>query len=232
MSHLEICCPNAVCQLPLRIPTAYRGKQVQCKYCNHVFRIPENDPLTGSAPVPAPPIDVPREEKPGALTLNDEQRLAAEFSGGHALVLAGAGSGKTRTIIARTAYLIRTGVDPAKILVMTFTRRAARELTGRLETLVGAASAKVAAGTFHHFCLSTMRRMPRRFDAETATVIDREDQEQLMKLARGPFTVVKEQFPKASELVNLYSYAVNTNRPVREYLEKYTSYDSSKLDVM
>ncbi len=166
------------------------------------------------------------------LELNDEQRVAVEHNGGHVLVLAGAGTGKTRTIIARAAYLIRTGVEPNRILAMTFTRRAARELTDRLGKIVGPASLGVIAGTFHHFCLFTMRRMPKRFGIESASVIDRDDQTQLMKLARGPFVAPKEQFPKASELVNVYSYARNTNRPVREHLNKHTDYDADTIEKM
>ena len=214
-------------------PTAYSGKRVQCKHCDHIFRIPEDEQFTDSATrTHARAVEKDRDPKPDPLALNGEQRRAAEFSGGNVLVLAGAGTGKTRTIIARIAFLIRAGVDPTRILVMTFTRRAARELSRRLETLVGASSAKVVAGTFHHFCLYAMRRMPRRFGTESASVIDRDDQIQLMKLVRGSFAAAKEQFPQASVLVNLYSYAVNTNRPVREYLEKHTDYDSGKIDKM
>jgi DNA helicase II / ATP-dependent DNA helicase PcrA len=167
-----------------------------------------------------------------ALSLNDEQRAAVEFRGGQALVLAGAGTGKTRTIIARAAFLVGEGVDPARILAMTFTRRAARELTSRLDALVGRAAKKVVAGTFHHFCLFTMRRMAKRFGVESTIVIDRDDQTQLMKLARGEVLERKEKFPTASELVSLYSYARNTLRPVRAHLEKYTDYDSKTVDKM
>ena len=99
-----------------------------------------------------------------ALTLNDQQRAAAEFDGGHALVLAGAGTGKTLTIVARAAHLIASGVDPGRVLLLTFTRRAAREMSHRLRGTVGDAAAALVTGTFHHFCLRTMRRMPRAFE--------------------------------------------------------------------
>jgi DNA helicase-2/ATP-dependent DNA helicase PcrA len=164
------------------------------------------------------------------LSLNSEQVAAAEFEGEHLLVLAGAGTGKTRTIIARTAHLIRKSVKPNRILVMTFTRRAARELTQRLERLVGPTSANVAAGTFHHFCLSAMRRSPAVFGIETATVLDRDDQTQLMKLARASISNPEKQFPNAAKLVDFYSFAQNTNCLVTEYLHKFTFLDTRTIE--
>ncbi len=167
-----------------------------------------------------------------ALTLNPQQRAAAEFDGGHALVLAGAGTGKTLTIVARAAQLIATGVDPGRVLLLTFTRRAAREMTHRLRGLAGEGAAAVTAGTFHHYCLRTMRRMPRAFGLEQATVIDRDDQVSLMKLVRGGEVRKGEgrRFPQAAQLVNLLSYARNTNRPLREHLERHTELDPTALE--
>ena len=72
-----------------------------------------------------------RDQPTETYQLNGEQKLAAEFDGGHALVLAGAGTGKTSTIVARVDHLVRSGVDPRRILLLTFTRRAARELAPR-----------------------------------------------------------------------------------------------------
>lgn len=159
------------------------------------------------------------------MDLNPQQRRAVEHTGSHVLVLAGAGTGKTLTIVARAAWLIAQGVHPSRILLLTFTRRAAREMISRLRSEVGKKASRVLAGTFHHFCLLTMRRMPRQFEMERETVIDRDDQIQLMRLARARFREKGRTFPKASKLVNACSYARNTNRPLREYLEKYTDYD-------
>ena len=97
------------------------------------------------------------------LRLNNKQQLAAEHADQHVLVLAGAGTGKTLTIIARAEHLIRQGVDPKRILLLTFTRRASQEMTARLNGGIGNAAHKVTAGTFHHFCLLTMRKMPQEF---------------------------------------------------------------------
>jgi DNA helicase-2/ATP-dependent DNA helicase PcrA len=159
------------------------------------------------------------------LRLNKNQRIAAEYDEKHVLVLAGAGTGKTLTIIARAEHLIRKGVDPKRILLLTFTRRAAKEMIDRLYLSIGNAVNAVTAGTFHHFCLLTMRRMPGKFGIKEFTVIDRDDQNALMKLARAGYVKKGEKFPKASQLVNIYSYARNTNMDRLEYLNKYTEFD-------
>jgi len=74
-----------------------------------------------------------------SMQLNSQQQKAAEYDGGHVLVLAGAGTGKTRTIIARAVHLIRNSVSPKRILLLTFTRRAAGEMTSWLKHIVGKA---------------------------------------------------------------------------------------------
>ena len=82
--------------------------------------------------------------------LNESQRAAATAPDGANLILAGPGSGKTRVITYRVAYLIAKGVAPESILLVTFTRRAAREMVHRLESLIGTKAQQVWAGTFHH----------------------------------------------------------------------------------
>ncbi len=159
------------------------------------------------------------------MELNHQQKIAAEHEGGHVLVLAGAGTGKTRTIIARAAFLIHKGVAPNRILLLTFTRRAAKEMMNRLEQVIRGEVSQLMAGTFHHFCLYAMRRMSKQFDVEGATIIDRDDQIQLMKLIRGGYRKKGEQFPKAAELTNLYSYARNTLQPIQEYMDAYSEYE-------
>ena len=164
------------------------------------------------------------------MDLNPQQLTAVRHKGTHVLVLAGAGTGKTLTIIARAAWLLQQGVDPRRVLLLTFTRRAAREMLGRLRSEVGARAGEVMAGTFHHFCLLTMRRMPRQFAIEDATVIDRDDQIQLMRMARAGHRRKGERFPQAGRIVSAASYARNTNMPVRDYLERYTDLDEEVLD--
>lgn len=162
--------------------------------------------------------------------LNRQQQAAVEYDKGHVLVLAGAGTGKTRTIIARAEHLLNSGVDPQRILMLTFTRRAAQEMINRLSLKVGELSNLVLAGTFHHFCLYTMRKMSRMFEIESATVIDRDDQVQLMKLVRAAHRKEGENFPAADKLVELYSYAKNTNQPLKDYIEKYTEFEDETFE--
>ncbi|MBW2366773.1 MAG: ATP-dependent helicase [Deltaproteobacteria bacterium] len=164
------------------------------------------------------------------MDLNSEQHRAATFGQGHVLVLAGAGTGKTRTIIARAAHLIRNDVAPHRILLLTFTRRAAREMVVRLRQMIGTGAARLQAGTFHHFCLKTMRRMPDAFMIQGATVIDRDDQIQLMRLIRSEIKEKGRSFPRASELVNLCSYARNTLQSAEDYLYQHSDYDASDID--
>src|SRR6185295_16828426 len=94
-----------------------------------------------------------------ASELNAEQTAAATFGDGPLLIIAGAGTGKTRTLIHRVAHLIDRGVSPERILLLTFTRRAAQEMLSRAERLVGGQSKGVHGGTFH----ATAHKLLRRF---------------------------------------------------------------------
>ncbi|WP_149495039.1 ATP-dependent helicase [Roseiconus lacunae] len=161
--------------------------------------------------------------------LNDEQRKAAQFDGGHALILAGAGTGKTSTIVARVDHLLSRDVDARRILLLTFTRRAAREMRLRMMQRSGESTKLVSAGTFHNFCLQFLRRWPDLFGCGALSIIDRDDQLQLMKLARGTIVGKDAQFPKSAELVNYYSYARNTNRTIAEYLKQFTEHDEETI---
>ena len=159
------------------------------------------------------------------MRLNPQQQAAVERTGQHVLVLAGAGTGKTATIIGRAAHLLRSGVKARRILLLTFTRRAAREMVARLERDVGPGSRGVVAGTFHHFCLLTMRRRAGDFGLTDATVIDRDDQLQLVRLARAGVRIKGEQFPQAGKILSAISFARNTNVPLPTYLSKHSDWD-------
>jgi DNA helicase-2/ATP-dependent DNA helicase PcrA len=166
---------------------------------------------------------------PGKDTLNDQQEAAAQYNGDaqNVLVIAGAGCGKTRTIISRAAHLISSGTNPSRILMITFTNRAAREMRNRLKAEVGPVSKKVQSGTFHSFCLKIMRQVPKSFEIHGLNVIDRDDQIYLMGLIRSRFLKkhekeVRKAFPKPSELVKYYSYCRNVCQDPCEYLKTHT----------
>jgi len=163
------------------------------------------------------------------MQLNNEQSAAAHYQGDakHLLVLAGAGTGKTRTIIGRVLHLVNNGTPTNRILMLTFTRRAAKEMLTRLEKDLGPATKNITAGTFHHFCLQIMRRIPKAFGVEERTVIDRDDSKSLVQLIRGEVVDKKhrKEFPKAAILLNYLSYAKNCCLPLAEYLVHFTELD-------
>ncbi len=159
------------------------------------------------------------------MDFNTQQREAVEHEGGHVLVLAGAGTGKTRTIIGRAAWLLETGSTPQRILVLTFTRRAAREITDRLAAMGRRDAGLISAGTFHHFCLREIRRRPSAFGVERATIIDHDDQTQLMKLAKAEVGSPLVKSIRPAELVSLNSYARNSGLAPQAHLERQSSFD-------
>src|SRR5215213_2862711 len=135
--------------------------------------------------------------------LNAEQAAAATFGAGPLLIIAGAGTGKTRTLIYRLAHLIEAGVRPERILLLTFTRRAAHEMLARAERLVGGACRGVNGGTFH----ATGHRLLRRFGAAAGvpndfTIMDQGDAEDLMQLCRAQpgYAESKKRFPRKETL--------------------------------
>ena len=144
--------------------------------------------VASAAPLVYPPRERSVDATPRDLTaeLNREQAAAATHGAGPLLIIAGAGTGKTRTLVYRMALLIERGVPPERILLLTFTRRAAHEMLSRAERLVGSASTRVQGGTFH----ATGHRLLRQFGPEAGlarnfSIMDQGDAEDLMQLARG-----------------------------------------------
>jgi DNA helicase-2/ATP-dependent DNA helicase PcrA len=154
--------------------------------------------------------------------LNEPQRQAATAEDGYNLILAGPGSGKTRVITYRVAYLIAKGVPADAILLVTFTRRAAREMVGRLESLVGPQGARVWAGTFHHIGNRLLRRAARALGYESNfTILDSEDQSDLIRLAMEDAGLAKQgkMAPKPATVLHLISYAFNVGQPLPALIE-------------
>jgi DNA helicase II / ATP-dependent DNA helicase PcrA len=153
--------------------------------------------------------------------LNPQQKQAATTEIKHSLVLAGAGCGKTKTIVARAAYLIEQGVPANQIQILTFTRRAASEIVARVELALGDQAKGLRASTFHTFCMYLLRRIPKAFGLEQFSIIDRDDQLMMFRLIRGKDDKKNPNgLPKPQELCDLYSFARNTRQKLSIALEK------------
>ena len=153
--------------------------------------------------------------------LNPQQKQAATTESQHSLVLAGAGCGKTKTIVARAAYLIEQGIPANQIQILTFTRRAASEIVARVELALVEQAQGLRASTFHTFCMYLLRRVPKAFGLEQFSIIDRDDQLMMFRLIRGKDDKKNpNQLPKPQELCDLYSFARNTRQKLSEALEK------------
>jgi DNA helicase II / ATP-dependent DNA helicase PcrA len=166
--------------------------------------------------------------------LNERQREAASFGDGPLRVIAGPGTGKTTTLTARVDILLERGVAPERILLLTFTRRAAREITSRVRALRGADQGRrVAGGTFHSVAHYTLRRhhaavgLPEGFG-----VLDRGDAADLMDLVRGELGVLStaRRLPKKTTLGALYSRTVNTGVPLADVMREITPWCADSLD--
>ena len=153
--------------------------------------------------------------------LNPQQKQAATTEAKHSLVLAGAGCGKTKTIVARAAYLIDQGIPANQIQILTFTRRAASEIVARVELALGEEAKGLRASTFHTFCMYLLRRIPKAFGLEQFSIIDRDDQLMMFRLIRGRDDKKNPNYlPKPQELCDLYSFARNTRQKLSLALEK------------
>jgi DNA helicase-2/ATP-dependent DNA helicase PcrA len=142
--------------------------------------------------------------------LNDEQRAAVTAGDGPILVLAAAGTGKTRTLVHRVAHLVHRPVDPQRILLLTFTNRAADEMLERAEALVGAGVSGLWGGTFHHMANRILRRYAPRLDfSADYTILDRDDSVSILKEAVKDLKLKTKEFPKPEVILALASGAVN-----------------------
>jgi DNA helicase-2/ATP-dependent DNA helicase PcrA len=154
--------------------------------------------------------------------LNAQQLAAVKHREGPLLVVAGAGSGKTRTLIYRVARLIESGVPPGAILLLTFTRRAAQEMLRRVEQLVGERASEVAGGTFHSFANLVLRRFGGAIGLKpNFTILDRSDMEDVVNLLRTRMGLGSKdrRFPKKGTITEAISMARNKNRALKAEIE-------------
>jgi len=158
--------------------------------------------------------------------LNPAQQAAVDYNGDamNLLVVAGAGCGKTRTIISRAARLIQQGMNPASILLITFTNRAAKEIRQRIRQEVGDLARELQISTFHGYCFSVMTRLPKSFEIKGLTILDADDQQSLVSLIIGQRNFDKEfkkSLPKPARLINIYSYSRNACLSLNQYMQDY-----------
>jgi DNA helicase-2/ATP-dependent DNA helicase PcrA len=166
--------------------------------------------------------------------LNERQREAASFGDGPLRVLAGPGTGKTTTLTARVEFLLDQGVATERILLLTFTRRSAREIVNRVRALRGAGRVRrVSGGTFHSEAHRTLRRhhaavgLPDGFG-----VLDHADGADLIDLVRGELGILsgERRLPKKSTLAALYSRTVNTGVPLADVMLETTPWCADRVD--
>jgi len=149
--------------------------------------------------------------------LNEKQEKVANHKHGSCLCIAGAGSGKTHTLISRVAKLIDSGIKPKNILLLTFTRKAAHEMIERAKKQ-NKQSGKINAGTFHSFCLNSLKQYAKK-ELPNFTVISQYDAINIIKLVREKYKTIK---VKNNVIQLLFSRSINFQKPLETLLDEYT----------
>ncbi len=158
-----------------------------------------------------------------AKELNPTQYEAATTLEGPLLVIAGAGTGKTRTLVHRVAHLVEIGVDPRSILLLTFTRRAAEEMLRRASLLIDNRCDRVAGGTFHSFANLTLREFGRKIGLlPQFSIMDRPDSEDVIQLLRTQLglNAKEKRFPRKQTVGEIFSMALNKQYTLPDLIER------------
>ena len=153
--------------------------------------------------------------------LNSAQYEAVTSVNGPHLIIAGAGTGKTRTIVYRVAYLVELGVKPDSVLLLTFTRKAAQEMLRKASILLDSRCDQISGGTFHSFANSILRKYAGQLGYESNfTILDQTDAEDVINLirTRQKLDMKEKRFPRKETIYDLYSRSLNTMMPVKELL--------------
>ncbi|HNQ22703.1 MAG TPA: ATP-dependent helicase [Phycisphaerae bacterium] len=168
--------------------------------------------------------------------LNPSQYEAVTYGDGPLLVVAGAGTGKTKTLACRVAHLVERGVRPDRILLLTFTRRAAAEMLDRAAKLTTQSTlTKVWGGTFHAVANRLLRLYARAVGlTEGFTVIDEEDAADILNLIRTELGFGKKdrRFPRKATLAKIYSHTVNAEKPLSEVVERHFPWCRGDLEAL
>ena len=150
--------------------------------------------------------------------LNEQQRKAVFHDYGPALVIAGAGTGKTRTLVHRVARLVESGVDPKQILLLTFTRRASKEMLHRASTILDDRCKSIQGGTFHFYCSRLLHQYAGRLGfSDSFTIIDTADALEAIQLVRTQLKLHQKnkRFPNKKILLNIISTSINKHLDIR-----------------
>jgi len=165
--------------------------------------------------------------------LNEEQLEIINNIKGPMLVIAGAGSGKTRTIVYSVAKLLLSGVKPSEIMLVTFTNKAANEMIKRVEILLGKRPKGIWAGTFHSIANRFIRKYAKMLGLKTNYIImDETDAKTLMKLSieKANIKEIEERFPNSKMAKSILSYSFNCNKSIRDViLWKYNQFDNENI---
>jgi DNA helicase-2/ATP-dependent DNA helicase PcrA len=167
--------------------------------------------------------------------LNLSQLEAVTHTEGPLLVIAGAGSGKTRALTYRAAYLVEKGISPAAILLLTFTRKASQEMLRRAAQLLDERCEKISGGTFHSFANTMLRRYASHMGLDPAFgILDRTDSENLIGLLRKELQPATQQrsFPRKKTLANIFSRAVNKACSLEEIIANDYPHFESHLEII
>lgn len=165
--------------------------------------------------------------------LNDSQYAAVTTTEGPVLVIAGAGSGKTRTLVYRVAHLVEKGVAPDSILLLTFTRKASQEMLWRAGRLLNENCSRVVGGTFHGIANLLLRRYGSKIGfGSSFTIIDRSDAEGIANLLKSSLGLSKKdkRFPAKRALINMISGSINKSIPLDDLVEEQYSHLVEHLD--
>ncbi|MCW7497317.1 ATP-dependent helicase [Leptospira levettii] len=155
--------------------------------------------------------------------LNDAQRQVVLAKKGPILVVAGAGTGKTNTLVHKLAHLVKNGTNPESILLLTFTRRAAKEMLGRASSILDNRMMSVRGGTFHSFCHHFLRKFASVISLDSNfTILDEEDTIGFVGMAREQVvsTGTKVRFPKKETLAEIFSACFNLQISLEKYLQR------------
>jgi DNA helicase-2/ATP-dependent DNA helicase PcrA len=176
-------------------------------------------------------FSIPYEE-----ALNPAQYDAVTTLEGPLLVIAGAGTGKTRTLTYRVARLVEEGVPPSTILLLTFTRKAAQEMLRRASVLLDHRCERIAGGTFHSFANLTLRRYAEKLGFQSGfSILDRADGQDVINLLRTRMglNLKERRFPRKTTIATIYSKAVNKGAPIEDViLEDYPHFLKETMELL